>query len=124
MKLPLSWLSEFVSLPKSITVEEIAEAFVKVGFEVEGIENPAANVKGPLLVGKVLEIEELTGLKKPIRFVTLDCGEKKTRQVICGARNFEIGDHVVVAIPGAVLPGNFAISARETYGRKIGRAHV
>ena len=117
MKLPLSWLSEFVSLPKSITVEEIAEAFVKVGFEVEGIDNPAANVKGPLLVGKVLEIEELTGLKKPIRFVTLDCGEKKTRQVICGARNFEIGDHVVVAIPGAVLPGNFAISSRETYGR-------
>lgn len=117
MKLPLSWLKEFLTLPKTMTTSQIADAFIKVGFEVESIDNPATEIKGPLKVGKVLSIEELTGLKKPIRFVGLDCGEKKERFVICGARNFEIGDLVVVAIPGAVLPGGFAISTRETYGR-------
>src|SRR6185369_4740411 len=41
----------------------------------------------------------------------------KTRGIICGARNFVEGDLVVVALPGAVLPGDFAIAARKTYGR-------
>ncbi|MBU6254566.1 MAG: phenylalanine--tRNA ligase subunit beta, partial [Acidobacteria bacterium] len=117
MKLPLSWLSEFVEFPKTISVADIAAGFVKVGFEVESIDNPAEKIKGPLLVGKVLTIEELTGHKKPIRYVGLDCGEAKTRYVICGATNFVAGDLVVVALPGAILPGNFAISARETYGK-------
>lgn len=117
MKLPLSWLAEFVTFPKNITVEKIVAAFVKVGFEVEGVENPADSIKGPLVVGKVLSIEELVGHKKPIRYVGLDCGEKSTRYVICGATNFSEGDYVVVALPGAILPGNFAISARETYGK-------
>lgn len=38
------------------------------------------------------------------------------RGIICGAQNFQIGDLVVVALPGTVLPGDFAISARKTYG--------
>ena len=63
MKLPLSWLSEYVSLPKSITLEQIIGAFVRIGFEVEGVENPGKAIKGPLRIGKVLSIEELTGLK-------------------------------------------------------------
>lgn len=117
MKLPLSWLAEFVDFPKGISVDKIVDAFVKVGFEVEGVENPAANIKGPLKVGEVKSIEELTEYKKPIRYVALDCGEKSLRYVICGATNFAVGDLVVVALPGAVLPGGFAISARETYGR-------
>lgn len=117
MKLPLSWLAEFVAFPKNIKVDQIVEAFVKVGFEVEGVELPANNIKGPLVIGKVTSIEELTEYKKPIRYVGLDCGEKSTRFVICGATNFSVGDFVVVALPGAVLPGGFEISARETYGK-------
>ena len=38
------------------------------------------------------------------------------RGIVCGARNFAVGDHVVVALPGSVLPGDFAIAARKTYG--------
>ena len=111
MKIPLSWLREYVTIPAKLTAEQVAQAFVKVGFEVEQIEYQGKDLKGPLLVGKVLSIEELSGHKKPIRYVGLDLGEKKTRFVICGARNFKVNDLVVVAIPGAVLPGNFAISA-------------
>lgn len=117
MKVPLSWLKEFVSLPAKVSAEDIAQAFVNVGFEIEGIDYQGKDLKGPLLVGKVLSIEELSGHKKPIRYVGLDLGSGKTRFVICGARNFKVNDLVVVAVPGAVLPGNFAIAARETYGK-------
>jgi phenylalanyl-tRNA synthetase beta chain len=117
MKAPLSWLRELVELPTDLTPQEISDLFVRVGFEVEEVMVQGADITGPLLVGKVLLIEELSGHKKPIRYVALDCGEAKTRSVICGARNFAEGDHVVVAIPGAVLPGDFHISSRETYGK-------
>ncbi len=70
---------------------------------------------GPLVVGRVLEIEELTGFKKPIRYCRVDVGNPTPQGIVCGARNFAVGDLVVVALPGAVLPGDFAIAARTTY---------
>jgi len=117
MKLPLSWLAEFVEIPKKMNIAAIAEQFVSVGFEVESIENAAENIKGPLVIGTVIAIEELQDHKKPIWYVELDCAEKEHRFVICGATNFVVGDKVVVALPGALLPGDFAIAARETYGK-------
>jgi phenylalanyl-tRNA synthetase beta chain len=117
MRLPLSWLKEFVLIPDTITAEEISDALVRVGFEVEEIDRQGSDLSGPLVVGQVLAIEEMSGHKKPIRWVELNCGEKENRFVICGATNFVEGDLVVVALPGAVLPGNFVISKRETYGK-------
>ena len=117
MKIPLSWLREFAELPVKCTPELIESAFVKVGFEVEEIVIQGADLTGPLVVARVESIEELADLKKPIRYVGLDCGEGSIRYVICGATNFAMGDLVVAALPGAVLPGDFAISARETYGK-------
>lgn len=117
MKIPLSWLREFADIPSDITPDQIENAFVKVGFEVEDIHISGADLTGPLVVARVEAIEELSEHKKPIRYVSLDCGEGSIRYVICGARNFNVGDLVVAALPGAVLPGNFAISARETYGK-------
>ena len=117
MYAPLSWIKEFVEIPSSLTVDEISKGLVRVGFEVEDVIHQGADVKGPLVFGEVLSIEEITEFKKPIRYVGLDCGEKQTRYVICGATNFVVGDMVLVALPGAVLPGDFAIAARETYGK-------
>ena len=117
MRAPLSWIQEFVDLPASISPEEIAEALIRVGFEVEEIISQGADLSGPLVFAKVLSIEELTDFKKPVRYVGLDCGEKEPRFVICGATNFSVGDLVVAALPGAILPGNFSIGARETYGK-------
>ena len=117
MRAPLSWIKDFVEIPSTITAEQISDALIRVGFEVEEIITQGSDLTGPLVFGKVLSIEEITEFKKPIRYVGLDCGEGETRYVICGATNFAIGDIVCVAIPGAVLPGNFAISARETYGK-------
>ena len=117
MKIPLSWICEFAAIPKDIDLERIENAFVGVGFEVEGVDIQGSDLSGPLVVAKVINIEELVGNKKPIRYVELDCGEAETRFVICGATNFVVNDLVVAALPGAILPGNFAISARETYGK-------
>ena len=117
MRAPLSWIKEFVEIPATITADQVSDALIRVGFEVEEIITQGADLTGPLKFGKVLSIEEITEFKKPIRYVGLDCGEAETRYVICGATNFVVGDIVCVAIPGAVLPGNFAISARETYGK-------
>jgi phenylalanyl-tRNA synthetase beta chain len=113
----LSWIKEFVEIPSTVTPDQISDALIRVGFEVEEIISQGSDLTGPLKFGKVLSIEEITEFKKPIRYVGLDCGEGETRFVICGATNFVVGDIVCVAIPGAILPGNFAISARETYGK-------
>ena len=117
MRAPKSWLSEYVEIPAKLSDHDIAEGLVRVGFEVEEIITQGSDLTGPLVVGKVLAIEELKEHKKPIRYVELDCGEGKSRFVICGATNFVVGDLIVASLPGAVLPGGFAISARETYGK-------
>ena len=117
MKVPLSWLSEFAEIPAGISADEIANAFVRVGFEVDGIERLGEGLSGPVIIGIVKAIEEITEFKKSIRWVELDCGEEASRFVICGASNFTVEDLVVVALPGAVLPGGFAIAQRETYGK-------
>ncbi|WP_029430531.1 phenylalanine--tRNA ligase subunit beta [Blastococcus sp. URHD0036] len=114
MRVPIGWLAEYVDVPAGTTVEELDTAFVRLGLEVEEIHRPEP-VTGPLVVGRVLEIEELTGFKKPIRYTQVDVGEAEPRGIVCGARNFAAGDAVVVALPGAVLPGGFEIAARKTY---------
>ena len=115
MKVPLSWVREFVPLPTETDVSLIVERLVGLGFEVECVLDLRVELHGPIQVAKVLEIEEVTGQKKPIRYVKVAASDE--RYVICGAQNFAVGDHVVLALPGAVLPGNFAISARQTYGK-------
>ena len=117
MRAPLSWIEEFVDIPATVSADQISDGLIRVGFEVEEIIYQGADLTGPLKFAKVLSIEEITEFKKPIRFVGLDCAEEQTRYVICGATNFAVGDVVVAALPGAVLPGNFAIAARETYGK-------
>ena len=116
MKVPLSWLREYANISSQLSPNDIEEAFVSVGFEIEGIEIAGGGLSGPLVVGKVLTIENVEGQKKPIRYVGLDCAEGEVRYVICGATNFEVGDLVVVSLPGALLPGGFEIAARQTYG--------
>ncbi|MDT0277626.1 phenylalanine--tRNA ligase subunit beta [Blastococcus goldschmidtiae] len=116
MRVPIGWLAEYVDVPAGTSVEDLDTAFVRLGLEVEEIHRPE-QVTGPLVVGRVADIEELTGFKKPIRFCQVDVGEEAPRGIVCGARNFAVGDTVVVALPGAVLPGGFEIAARATYDR-------
>ncbi|MDT0389996.1 phenylalanine--tRNA ligase subunit beta [Streptomyces dubilierae] len=121
MRVPLSWLREYVDLPATETGRDVQAKLISAGLEVETVERLGADLKGPLVVGQVLTIEELTEFKKPIRFCTVDVGQAngsgEPQEIVCGARNFAVGDKVVVALPGSVLPGDFQIAERKTYGK-------
>ncbi|MEU5363673.1 phenylalanine--tRNA ligase subunit beta [Streptomyces sp. NPDC005925] len=121
MRVPLSWLREYVDLPAGETGRDVQAKLISAGLEVETVEQLGADLKGPLVVGQVLTIEELEGFKKPIRFCTVDVGHAngtgEPQEIVCGARNFAVGDKVVVVLPGATLPGGFEIAARKTYGK-------
>ncbi len=113
MKVPINWLGEFIKLPSKITLNELHDAFISLGFEVEGVEI-FGDVSGDLKVGEIVDIKTLDQFKKPIRYCLVKIGSQ-TRGIVCGATNFMVGDKVVVALPGAILPGGFEISARKTY---------
>ncbi|OBG27197.1 phenylalanine--tRNA ligase subunit beta [Mycobacterium sp. 852002-51057_SCH5723018] len=119
MRLPYSWLREVVAAGApgwDVAPAELEQTLVRIGHEVEEVIN-LGPVDGPLTVGRVTAIEELTDFKKPIRACLVDVGVGEPRGIVCGATNFTVGDLVVVALPGTTLPGGFAITARKTYGR-------
>ena len=125
---PLSWLADHVDVPEGTDAEALAAALVKVGLEEEEIH--PARVIGPLVVGRVLtRVEETASNGKIVNYCRVDVGEYNdapgtgkepselpSRGIICGAHNFDVDDLVVVSLPGAVLPGDFQIAARKTYG--------
>ncbi|GAA1987101.1 phenylalanine--tRNA ligase subunit beta [Microbacterium pumilum] len=128
MRVPLSWLRDYVDVPVGATPEDVLEALVRVGFEEEDIFR--FGLQGPIVVGEVVEfVEEPQSNGKTIRWCQVDVGPstssgtdttvsggRDVRGIVCGARNFFAGDKVVVSLPGSVLPGPFPIAARKTYG--------
>lgn len=131
MRVPLSWLREHAPVPADATAEDVLATLVQVGLEEEDVHRPADELHGPVVVGQVLSKEPETHSNgKTVNWCTVRVvpeGQEQTltgkgidpsgvQGVICGAHNFEVGDKVVVTLPGAVLPGNFRISARKTYG--------
>lgn len=131
MRIPLSWLREFAQVPAGATAEDVMAELVKVGFEEEAVHRPTDGLKGPVVVGQVLSlVKEPQTNGKTINWCQVRVvpeGQEQTltgkgidpsgvQGIICGAHNFVEGDKVVVTLPGAVLPGDFHISARKTYG--------
>ncbi|GBG38628.1 phenylalanine--tRNA ligase subunit beta [Mycobacterium montefiorense] len=123
MRIPYSWLRDVLNAGTAagapgweVSPSDLEQTLVRIGHEVEEVVT-LGPVDGPLRVGRVSAIEELTEFKKPIRACLVDVGEGKDREIVCGATNFAVDDLVVVALPGATLPGGFTIAARKTYGR-------
>ncbi len=124
MRVPLSWLAEYVDLAPGSTPEDVHAALVKVGLEEEAVHR--FEVSGPVVVAEVLDfVEEPQRNGKTIRWCRVRVapegsraadGGESVRGIVCGAHNFDAGDKVVVTLPGSVLPGPFPITARTTYG--------
>ncbi|MDF2993749.1 MAG: pheT [Microbacterium sp.] len=117
MRVPLSWLREYVDVPADATADDVLAALVSVGFEEEDVHR--LELSGPIVVGEVVEFTpEPQSNGKTIRWCQVDVGEEHegVRGIVCGASNFFPGDKVVVTLPGSVLPGPFPIAARKTYG--------
>ena len=133
MRVPLSWLREFVPVAEDASAEDLMATLVKVGLEEEDVHRPTDEMSGPIVVGQVLSMEPETHSNgKTVNWCQVRVvpeGREQTltgkgiepsgvQGIICGAHNFKPGDKVVVTLPGAVLPGGFAITARKTYGHK------
>jgi phenylalanyl-tRNA synthetase beta chain len=121
MKAPVAWIREYVDLPPDVTTEQLAARLTALGLKLEAIEKPGEQIQGPLVVGEVLTMDaEPQKNGKTINWCTVDVadanGTGEPQGIVCGAHNFKPGDLVVVILPGGVLPGNFEISARKTYG--------
>ncbi|QXQ11397.1 phenylalanine--tRNA ligase subunit beta [Paeniglutamicibacter sp. Y32M11] len=131
MRIPLSWLREYAQVPAEASAEDVMAELVKVGLEEEDVHRPSDSISGPIVVGQVLSLvkEEQTNGKTinwcQVRVVPEGATQNLTNEgidpsgvqgIICGAHNFVEGDKVVVTLPGAVLPGDFRITPRKTYG--------
>lgn len=143
MRATKSWIAEYAKLPAELTGRELGDALVRSGLEVEAVETIGGDVAGPVVVGRVLGfVDEPQKNGKVIRWCHVDAGpghaptdppkplirggvtepvvrdsaEFWPRGIVCGARNFADGDLVVLALPGAELPGGFHIASRKTYG--------
>lgn len=121
MKASLSWILDHVDVPEGTTTEEITDRLTLTGLKLEAIESPGREITGPLVIGRVLTKEpEPQKNGKTINWCTVDVGDAngtgEPQGIVCGAHNFEPGDLVVTVLPGGVLPGDFEISARKTYG--------
>ena len=124
MRVPLSWLREYVDVPADAAPEDVLAALVRVGFEEEDVHR--FELQGPIVVGEVLEfVEEPQSNGKTIRWCQVQVaphgetaadGGPAVHGIVCGARNFFVGDKVAVTLPGSVLPGPFPIAARSTFG--------
>ena len=131
MRIPLSWLREFAQVPADATAEDVLADLVKVGLEEEEVHRPADELSGPIVVGQVLEmVPEPQKNGKTVNWCQVRVVPEGAEQtltgegidpsgvqgIVCGAHNFTVGDKVIVTLPGAVLPGDFRITPRKTYG--------
>ncbi|MCC5834638.1 MAG: phenylalanine--tRNA ligase subunit beta [Opitutales bacterium] len=114
MKISLNWLQEYVDL-SDITVDDISHALTMVGFEVEGVEQTGLPPLEHVVVGEILSYEQHPNADRlSVCQVRVDDGEPRT--IVCGAKNFKQNDRVIVALPGAVLPGDFEIKKSKLRG--------
>src|SRR5262245_35868998 len=121
MRAPVSWIREYADLPTGLSTEDLARKLTSLGLKLESLERPGDHIRGPLVVGRVLTVDaEPQKNGKTIRWCSVDVGDAngtgEPQGIVCGAHNFAVGDLVPVILPGGVLPGDFAISARKTYG--------
>src|ERR1700727_1274736 len=103
MRVPLSWLRTYAPLPDPVDPTEVSRRLTAAGLEVESLESVGQDIRG-VVVAQVLTVEELTGLKKPIRYCRVAVSEAQLTGppdeapgVICGAVNFAAGDRVPLA---------------------------
>ncbi|MBC2604650.1 phenylalanine--tRNA ligase subunit beta [Pelagicoccus albus] len=114
MKVSLKWLKRYVDLDE--TPEELAASLTLLGFEVDDMETTGVPQLENVVVGEVLQRDQHPDADK-LGVCRVDCGpEAGEKSIVCGASNYKVGDRVVVALPGAELPGGFKIKPSKLRG--------
>jgi phenylalanyl-tRNA synthetase beta chain len=111
MKVLVSWIEEFVTLTGGR--DALAEALTLAGIEVEGVETRGVAMDH-VVVGEILSSDKHPSADR-LSVCRVDVGDG-ARQIVCGAKNYRVGDRVPVALPGAVLPGDFRIKESKLRG--------
>ncbi len=111
MKISKNWLSELIDI-KSFSNEELDKLISLNIIEIDAFEKVVDATN--LVVGKVLEKVKHPDADK-LNVLQVDLGTY-TDQIVCGAKNVDVDQHVIVALPGAVLPGNFKIKKSKVRG--------
>ena len=115
MKISYNWLQNYLDL-STTSVEAIAEMLPLLGFDVESIERIGPPEMEHVVVGEVVEYTQHPNADR-LRCCKVRTGlETPLHSIVCGAKNFEVGDKVMVALPGAVLPGDFKIKKSKLRG--------
>jgi len=112
MLISLEWLKEYVDINESVM--ELENALTMIGQEVEAIEEQGKHLDN-VVVGKIVEYGKHPDSEK-LTLLQVDAGEETPLQIVCGAPNHKLGDKVIVAKVGAVLPGNFKIKKAKVRG--------
>ncbi len=112
MKISLNWLRDYVDFPG--TAEELAELLTTAGVEAEGISTTGVAID-KVVVAEILESVHHSNSDR-LSVCQVNDGTEARRQIVCGAKNYRVGDKVPLAMPGAVLPGDFKISVGKLRG--------
>lgn len=111
MRVPISWLYEHIDL--GLTAEDLADRLTIGGLEVEAVHRPTAGTRGV----RIVEVVEFAPVPKADKLSLVQAFDgERTWAIVCGAKNFAVGDRVPAALPGAVLPGGFEIGAKQLMG--------
>ena len=117
MKISLNWLKQYLSLD-GISVDDLQRAITFLGFEVEGVATTGLPALPAVVVGEIRTRSKHPNADK-LSVCTVDVGAAHggVRTIVCGAPNCDPGHRVPVALPGAVLPGNFTIKPSKIRGQ-------
>src|SRR6476660_3066632 len=112
MKFSVNWLREFVDLPDKI--EDLAELLTLAGVEIESIHQHGANVDH-VVVAQILASSQHPNADR-LSVCEVDDGSGTKRQIVCGAKNYKVGDKVPLALPGDKLPNGLEIKKSKLRG--------
>lgn len=112
MKISVKWLKDYVALPAA--VEELARKLTAVGLEIEGLERPGEALRG-VVVAQIQQSVQHPNADK-LSVTQVDLGGPEKLQVVCGAKNFKVGDKVPLATLGTKLPNGVEIKQAPLRG--------
>lgn len=113
MYLSLSWLKDFVDIPKKINPDDLALKMTLHTVEVDAVINQADKYQH-VVVGKIIEIKRHPNADR-LQLTKVDIGSEKL-DIVCGANNIAVGQKVPVALTGAILPNGMEIKEAEVRG--------
>ena len=112
MKISLSWLRDYLKTAQ--TAEQLAETLTRSGLEVKSIETHGAAIP-KVVAAQILESTQHPDADR-LSICKVDDGSGAPRQIVCGAKNYKVGDKILLALPGAALPGGVKIKVGKLRG--------